>query len=137
MQLAAARTLRQDSGMKFSPADTSNGLLIRGYEPGAVMIGEARFTRSLLLTAGQILDDWPPASIGAIEAAHFEPVLALQPELVVLGTGDIQVFPDPRTYAALMAGGIGIEIMDTGAACRTYNILMAEGRHVAAALIVG
>jgi len=122
--------------MKFSEADTSDSLTIRSYEPGAVIIGEARFTHSVLLTPERVTD-WPPADIQSLESAHFDQLLALQPELVVLGTGDSQAFPPPQTYAALMGRGIGIEIMNTGAACRTYNILMSEGRRVAAALIIG
>jgi len=122
--------------MKFSEADTSSGLTIRAYEPGAIAIGEARFTHSVLLTPDRVTD-WPPVDVPSIEPVHFEPVLELKPELLILGTGVKQAFPSPQTYAALMTGGIGIEIMDTGAACRTYNILIAEGRRVAAALIIG
>jgi uncharacterized protein len=133
--LPASPRVLQHSGMKFSESDNADGLTIRAYQPGALVIGEGRFTHSVLLTP-QRVSEWPPADIPALDASHFQPVLALQPELVILGTGVKQVFPPPRTYAALMAAGIGIEIMDTGAACRTYNILMAEGRRVAAALIV-
>jgi uncharacterized protein len=122
--------------MKFSEADPSDGLVISSYEPGAIIIGDARFTRSLLLTPERV-KEWPPTDMQSLEADHFDAVLALAPELLILGTGPQQVFPPPQTYAALMANGIGIEIMNTGAACRTYNILMAEGRRVAAALIVG
>ena len=68
-------------------------------------------------------------------AADFEQILALRPEVVLLGTGARQRFAHPRLYASLSAARIGLEMMDTGAACRTYNILMAEGRKVLAALI--
>ncbi len=136
LALACIAHLLQHSRMKFSEADTSGGLTVRSYQPGAVVIGEGRFTHSLLLTPERVTD-WPPADAQSIEPAHFDPVLELEPELLILGTGASQAFPPPRTYAALMSGGIGIEIMDTGAACRTYNILMAEGRRVAAALIIG
>lgn len=122
--------------MKFARADESDGILVRGYEAGAVLIGENRFHNSLLLSPRGITPDWPVRRAEDLEPAHFEALLALQPELIVLGTGATQVFPDPRVYTAVMDAGIGIEVMDTGAACRTYNILMSEGRMVAAALIL-
>jgi len=134
--LAARAALLQDSPMKFAQTDSSDGILVRGYEAGAILIGERRFHNSLLLTPRKIIPDWPVTSAADLEPAHFEAVLALEPELIILGTGASQVFPGPEIYAAVMGAGIGIEIMDTGAGCRTYNILMSEGRRVAAALIV-
>ncbi len=134
--LAARAGLLQDSLMKFAQADSSDGVLIHGYEEGAILIGGNRYRNSLLLMPRQIIQEWPVGSAVELEPVHFEPVLALEPELIVLGTGVSQVFPRPETYAAIMGAGIGIEIMDTGAACRTYNILMSEGRLVAAALII-
>jgi len=83
---------------------------------------------------GEILP-WAPASFEALTAADFEALLAQRPELIVLGTGDRQRFPHPRLVAALTSERIGVEAMDTRAACRTYNILMSEGRKVLAALL--
>jgi uncharacterized protein len=72
-----------------------------------------------------------------LEVEHLQAVLALEPQIILLGTGERQVFPAPAIAAAVQAAGIGLEVMDTRAACRTYNVLVQEGRRVAAALIVG
>ncbi len=83
-----------------------------------------------------MLDHWRPATVEHIEPDDFTPVLSLEPEIVILGTGPAQVFPEPAVYAPAINRGVGLEIMDTGAACRTYNILVSEGRRVVAALIM-
>ena len=121
--------------MKFSELETDVGPLIEAYEPGQVRIQGQHYQGSLAVTAGRVLSDWGPAGFDALEPAHFEAIADLAPQVVVLGTGERQRFPDPALYALLLAQGIGIEIMDTGAACRTYNILAGEGRRVVAALI--
>lgn len=122
--------------MKFAEADPSDGYLIRAYAPGWIQIGERRFERSLILSPHHLLPDWPPQRLEQILPHHLDPLLELAPELLLLGTGPRQNFPEPALYANLLSRGLGLEIMDTGAACRTYNILMAEGRRVAAALLV-
>ncbi|MEA3640760.1 MAG: Mth938-like domain-containing protein [Lamprobacter sp.] len=121
--------------MKFSEFETDAGPLIEAHEPGQVRIQGQHYQGTLALTAGRILTDWGPAQFEQLTSAHFEVIAALAPQVVVLGTGARQRFPDPALYACLFAQGIGIEIMDTGAACRTYNILAGEGRRVVAALI--
>jgi uncharacterized protein len=121
--------------MKFSEFDTDAGPLIEAHEPGQVRIQGHHYRGTLALTAGRVLPDWGPAQFEQLEQVHFEAIAALSPQVVVLGTGARQRFPDPALYAGLLERGIGIEIMDTGAACRTYNILAGEGRRVVAALI--
>lgn len=79
---------------------------------------------------------WPVSSFAALEAQHFTMLLDYQPEVVVFGSGARLRFANPRLFMALSAKQIGVEAMDFGAACRTYNILMAEGRRVAAALLI-
>jgi len=74
--------------------------------------------------------------VDELTASDLEPVLALRPEVLLLGSGPRQVFPAPELLAQLYAARIGFEVMDTGAACRTYNVLVGEGRAVAAALII-
>jgi uncharacterized protein len=81
--------------------------------------------------------DWPPASFEALTAAHLQSLLALKPEIVLLGTGELQRFPRPDIIRPLVEAGIGVEVMTVPAACRTYNILVAEERRVAAALLLG
>jgi uncharacterized protein len=122
--------------MRFSEADPSGGYLIRAYGPDLVQVGELRLERSLVLTPHRLLADWRPQTIAELQAADFDPVLALEPEIILLGTGSSLVFPDPALYAQVLSRRVGLEIMDTGAACRTYNILMSEGRRVAAALLL-
>lgn len=92
-------------------------------------------TRSLVVTPQTVLD-WPPETFADLDARHMEPVLELGPEIVVLGTGEQQRFPSKDVLAAATNIGIGVEVMDTAAACRTYNVLVGEGRAVAAALLM-
>ena len=123
--------------MRFAEADSSSGYLIEGYDPDGVRIAGRHYGRSLMLTASEIVEDWGPPSPAELTRAHLEALLAAEPQVIVLGTGARQVFPDPEVYVWVMAQRVGVEIMDTGAACRTYNILVAEGRRVAAGLIIG
>jgi len=123
--------------MKFSEADTSGGHRILGYDPGRILIGDRVYTRSLIVGPDHISPDWGPESAVDLAADHFAALVALAPRIIIIGTGSQQVFPDPGLYRDLLRQGLGVEIMDTGAACRTYNILMSEGRGVAAGLIPG
>jgi uncharacterized protein len=100
-----------------------------------VRVGSREYRASLVLTADTIAD-WPPAGFDALAEAHFAALLELAPDVVLLGTGASIRFPHPRLVRALTEAGIGVEVMDTPAACRTFNILVAEGRRVAAALLV-
>lgn len=110
--------------------------LIRTYAPGHIDVNQETYTRSLIVLPGQVIPDWPPQLFSDLTVAHIEALAALSPEIVVLGTGQRQQFPRAEILAPLIKAGIGWEIMDSGAACRTYNILMSEGRNVAAALLM-
>jgi len=110
--------------------------LIRTYASGLITINQDSYTRSLIVLPGKIIENWPPQAFEELAAAHLEVLVSLNPELLILGTGRKQRFPRAELLAPLAAAGIGWEIMDTGAACRTYNILMGEGRNVAAALLM-
>ncbi len=112
------------------------GNVIRGYAADHIQVNEQRYTASLALSAEHILESWATAGFDALTAADFQALLAFEPELVLLGTGARQRFPSPALLRPLIDARIGCEIMDTGAACRTYNILAAEGRKVAAALLL-
>ncbi len=116
-----------------SLVDTSRNALT-GYGPGFLEVNRARYSHPLLVMPARPVQAWPVPDVSALDAAAFESLLALEPELVLLGTGERQRFVHPRLYAALSGRRIGVEMMDTGAACRTYNILMSEGRQVLAAL---
>jgi len=123
-------------GMKFSEADRGNGHLINGYEPGRVVVDGQSYREGLIVSPECIVEDWGPAAAAALTVEHIGALLALSPQVIVIGTGRRQVFPNPAVYAAATECGVGVEIMDTGAACRTYNIVMAEGRRIAAGLII-
>ena len=105
-----------------------------GYGDGFVVVNGQRHEANLIVTPERLLP-WNAASFDALTEADFEALLALNPEILLLGTGPKQRFPHPRLTRALAAKRIGVEAMDLQAACRTYNILMAEERRVAAALL--
>jgi uncharacterized protein len=106
------------------------------YGDGWVEVNAVRFERSVVVVPDRPVLDWPVADFGTLTADSFRFVLDQDPELVVFGSGDRLRFPHPRLLAPLIDRGIGVETMDVFAACRTYNILMAEGRRVAAALLL-
>jgi uncharacterized protein len=122
--------------MKFSLDPSGTAHVVRSYAPGLIRIGEREFDRSVIVSATTLIEHWRPATVAELAAADFEPVVALRPAILLLGTGPRQVFPEAELLGALHAARIGVEVMDTGAACRTYNVLVSEGREVAAALIL-
>ena len=122
--------------MKFSQADSGDGLTIDSYEPGCIVINERSFREGLILSPEQIISGWGPANPEDLTVEQVRALVALEPQVIIIGTGERQVFPHPEVYAAAMGLGVGVEIMNTGAACRTYNIIMAEGRRVAAGLMI-
>ena len=122
--------------MKFTLENSATSNAVTGRAPGEVRIGGQTYRASLVVSAGVLIEDWPVRDAAALNEETLEAVLDLAPEIILLGTGERQVFPDPRLYAAVAARGVGIEVMDNGAACRTYNVLLAEGRNVALALIL-
>lgn len=123
------------SRMKFSVADQSNGNTIQAYTDDSVVVHGVTFSKSLVIMADRIIPDWRPDSFQSLNEEDFAAFVELRPDLVVLGTGQQQRFPDPRLYRALINAGIGVEVMTTPAACRTYNILTSEGRKVIGALL--
>ncbi len=125
-----------DQRMKFVLDQPDGRYDIRGYEPGGIVIGNETYRRPLLLTADSIRPDWSPADISQLTSGHLQEICALKPALVIIGSGERQVFPDPRVFIPFMDAHIGYEVMDTPAACRTYNVLLSEGRKVLAALFV-
>ena len=122
--------------MKFERDSAEGRNSFSGYGEGYVQVGARRFTSSIVVSGDRLIEDWPASSVAALAADHLAAILALHPEIVLLGTGPTFVFPEPQRLAPLYEARIGVEVMDTAAACRTYNILLAEGRNVVAALIV-
>jgi uncharacterized protein len=122
--------------MRFSLDADTNHYSIRNYGPGWITVNDLEIRRSVIITPDQLVLDWPPQAFTELAESHFAAIAALEPEIVLLGTGVRQQFPHPRLTQALLTRGIGIEVMDTTAACRTYNVIMLEGRRVAAALLL-
>lgn len=122
--------------MKMHLQNSGTANVIRAHARGEVRINDQTYSHSLIVTPTQLVLDWGPPDFGALACEHFAAIAQLQPELVLLGTGIRLAFPRPELTVALMHAGIGLEVMDTAAACRTYNILMGEGRQVAAALLL-
>ncbi len=122
--------------MKFHLDDPGDVNFIRGYTPGRLQVGDHTLASSAIVTATALLADWRPTRAEDIAPADLEPLLGLAPEVVLIGTGVRQQFPSPEVLRLLYEQRIGVEVMDTSAACRTFNVLVAESRPVAAALIV-
>jgi len=121
--------------MKFQLETAPGHFLFTGYGKGYVAVNGVRYEKSLAVTAQRIFEDWQVANWEQLSARHFEYLLGLAPEIVLLGTGARLRFPGPRLTQCLTQARVGFEAMDTAAACRTYNILCAEGRNVAAAVL--
>ena len=108
---------------------------ITGHGPGHVMVNGVRHEASLIVLPDEVVTDWVDC-FENLDAPHFDALAIRAPEIVLLGSGPRLRFPSPGLYAVLVKARIGVEVMDTAAACRTYNILAAEGRRVAAALLL-
>jgi uncharacterized protein len=106
------------------------------YGDGYVQVNDRKLTQSAIVTPEQIIEPWAILGFDALREEDFAPLVALSPEIVLLGSGAKFRFLHPAITRALSAARVGVEIMDTAAACRTYNVLLAEGRKVVAALIV-
>jgi len=109
---------------------------INAYEPGSILIGNDRFVSSVIITPSNVIKNWQPQSFADIAPHHIDQILEMKPEVILLGTGRRQHFPESDLFLNINKLNIGIEVMDTGAACRSYNILLQEGRNVAAALLM-
>jgi uncharacterized protein len=122
--------------MQISLDRGTGSFAISAYGDGFVIVNEQRIETSCIVMPEHLSTDWPPQRSTELESAHMVDVAAHGAEIIIVGTGATQVFPSPDVLAPLVTHGVGFEIMDTRAACRTYNILMAEGRNVVAALIM-
>ncbi|ADJ27155.1 Mth938-like domain-containing protein [Nitrosococcus watsonii] len=143
--------------MKFSLDERADVYTVSAYGPGYVEFripafsireperlqskglkgdsGKQKICRNVVVSPGR-LQEWPPASFAELEKNHFQAFLEMEPEVVVVGTGEQSHFLSPRLIEPLLSHQVGVEFMDTAAACRTYNILVGEGRRVVAALFI-
>jgi uncharacterized protein len=131
-----ALSFKPISTMKLHLTQAAGNQLITGYGIGWVEINAMRHTQSLIVMPNQLIEAWTTGKFDDLAEADFLQLTTLKPEVILLGTGPQHRFIHPRLTRNLTEAGISIECMDTAAACRTYNILMAEGRHVAAALLI-
>jgi uncharacterized protein len=110
--------------------------VIRAYAPGRINVSDVMLTKSFIVASDQLIEDWPPQRFEELSVEHLKAALALDPEILIIGTGREQHFLSGEMMAVLGKGGIGVEVMDTAAACRTYNVLLSEDRKVVAALLM-
>ena len=122
--------------MKLSLEPAQGRNLFTGYGEGYVDVNGARHSQNVVVGESSVTTGWVSGSLAAVTAEHLAPLATAKPEIVILGSGAAFRFPDPAVLAPLYRAGVGVEVMDTKAACRTYNILLGEGRRVVAALIV-
>ena len=136
MTMTASSTGSIVPPVKFTLEPGVPANLIRGYSEVEIRIGEHSVRHSCIVTADTLITQWEPQSFAELTAAHLEAILELSPELVLLGTGPLQQFPPPGIRALLTRRGVGLEAMQLGAACRTFNVLVQEERRVAAGLFL-
>ena len=130
-----ARNAPAERIIKFTreTADTSH---VAAWRQGGVRIGEDWIRTHFIVSSDRIIRDWQPPTPEELGPGDLEPALATEPDIVILGTGETLLRPKLDLMALMAERGIGLEIMDTPAACRTYNVLLHEGRSVVAALFV-
>ena len=119
--------------LKFT-RELSAKLVIRRVSASSILINDEEHSTSIALTPEELLGEWPAAPVAELGEDHFDVVLAARPEIVLLGTGPTNIFPPRELTFAFARKGIGLEVMDTAAAARTFNVLANEGRRVAAVL---
>jgi uncharacterized protein len=122
--------------MRFTQDTRSVRNLIRSYAPGEIKINDEIFHHSVIVGPSSIAPGPAISDAAELTAAHTIDIVELAPELVLLGTGIRQVFPAAEFGAQFLRAGIGFEVMDTGAACRTFNVLVTEQRRVVALLLI-
>jgi uncharacterized protein len=116
--------------------DANNGNLIRSFADDQVLVGHTFFREPVIVSMDSIIADWAPPPVESLSLADLRAALDLEPEVILLGTGPTQRRPPAAATAAVLRLGVGIEVMNTAAACRTYNVLASEYRRVVAALFI-
>jgi uncharacterized protein len=122
--------------MRFTQDSSSATKVVRAYSPGELRINDGIYCETVMLSASDVVTLPEVRTVDDLSRLDVSRVLAQGPELVLVGTGSAQIFPAAAFRAAFLRAGIGFEVMDTGAACRTFNVLVAEQRRVVALLMV-
>ena len=110
-------------------------LFIRSVSDAGIKVVDTIYSRPIIISAQRLIEDWPVTEVADLAGSTLEPILSLEPEIVLLGTGARQVFLPPREAMVFYGRNVGLEVMTTAAACRTFNVLMSEGRNAVAALL--
>jgi uncharacterized protein len=122
--------------MKISLEGGASAFRIRGYATEGITVGERVLTRSFILSPDGLIENWPPRNRLTLCSEHLGAILDLSPELVILGTGRRLEFPSAEVLRPLLERHLGVEVMTTDAACRTYNVLFGEDRRVVAGFML-
>jgi uncharacterized protein len=116
-----------------TPASGKN--VIQSYSSKGIVIKNTLYQNSIIVSPDRIIDDWQPRSFAELRIDHFGAIIGMSPEIILIGTGARLQFPDKDILGSILGKNIGVETMDTGAACRAYNFIAGEGRLVVAALL--
>lgn len=122
--------------MKLSEDYSAGTYIIRSYAEDKIEVNNASYESSLVISNTKLITDWSIDSIDQMTHEHWQALIEPGPEVILIGTGKSLVFPHPSSYRPAIERGIGVEFMDSGAACRTYNILLSEDRFVIAGIIL-
>ena len=121
--------------MQVSLDSTNAHYAIKRYRAEGITINDIEYPQSIILSADTLITNWTPQTLEELKPEHFDPILQLKPSILLLGVGEKHRFPSPALLRNLYQNNIGVEVMTTAAACRTFNVLVAEGRSVVAALL--
>ncbi|RTZ64012.1 MAG: hypothetical protein DSZ29_06135 [Aquificaceae bacterium] len=122
--------------MKFAEDNNKDQYQITAYDDDSVHVNDKAFNKGFIVMPKHFIHDWQPQHYADLHVTDLDILFNLKPSVILLGTGAKQIFPPKEIYLAFVKSGIGFEIMDTQAACRTFNILMSEDRNVAAAMFI-
>lgn len=134
--MTSSRGSRCRADVELSLDRPEDFLFIRRADARAVTVVDREFTRSFILARDRAIEDWNASDVAALTPQHAQPILALKPDVVLLGSGARQQFPSQAVLAAFLQRGVGVEVMDNAAAARTWNVLASEHRNVVAAFIL-
>jgi uncharacterized protein len=122
--------------MQLNLEHPDHEFLLRGADGSQALVNDRHLTSSFIVSPDKLIEAWPVREARALSAGDLEPVLALDPEVVLLGTGGHQIFPPAAVIAACLSRGVGLEVMNNAAAARTFNVLASEGRRVVAGFVL-
>ena len=122
--------------MKLHLSPNAGLLTFSSHGPGYIAVNGTHYEGSVIVCGRDVVSNWAPHGFDGLDASQFEQLANMDAEIVLFGSGERQRFPHPALLKPLIEKGIGLEVMDTKAACRTYNILVAEGRRVACGILI-